>query len=85
MSAASILDELLQPFGDCLDDESARRVAEFRIPSHVQQRAEFLAERANEGLLTEEERNEYDTLIDVSDIIAILKLKVQGRGSESVS
>lgn len=85
MSAASVLEELLGPFGECLDAESARRVMEFRIPAHLQQRAAILAERANEGLLTKEERDEYDTLIDVSDIIAILKLKVQGRGSESVS
>jgi hypothetical protein len=83
MSAASVLDELLGPFGECLDGESARRVMEFRIPPHLQQRVEILAERANEGLLTDEERDEYDTLIDVSDVISILKLKVQGRGTES--
>jgi hypothetical protein len=85
MSAASILDELLEPFGECLDAESARRVMEFRISPRVQQRADYLAERANEGLLTEEERDEYDTLIDASDVIAILKLKAQRRRSESAS
>jgi hypothetical protein len=47
------------------------------IPPSVQQRADFLAERANEGLLTEEEREEFDALIDTSDAITILKLQAR--------
>lgn len=33
-----------------------------------------LAERANDGLLTAEERSEYDALISAADFIDILKL-----------
>jgi hypothetical protein len=77
MSAASVLDELLDPFGECLDAESARRVMEFQVSPRVQQRVEWLADRANEGLLTDEERNEYEALISASDFISILKLKVR--------
>ncbi len=35
----------------------------------------MLAERANEGLLTDEERDEYEAFINASDLIAILQLK----------
>jgi hypothetical protein len=75
MSASSLLDGVLGPLSLCLDAESARRVAEFRISQDVQKRVESLAERANEGLLSEEERTEYEALVNAADFIAILKLK----------
>lgn len=73
----TMLDEMLEPLSRCLDAGSARRVAEFRVAPRVQQRIGDLAERANEGLLTEEERAEYEALINAADLISILKLKVE--------
>ena len=58
-----VLDGLLDPLSRCLDAESARRVAEFRVAPLVQERIAVLAERANEGLLTEDERSEYEAII----------------------
>jgi hypothetical protein len=77
MSAASILDGLLEPLGRCLDAESARRIVEFRVSLPVQQRIDVLAERANEGVLTADEAAEYDALISAADFISILKLKAR--------
>jgi hypothetical protein len=74
-SATGVLDGLLESLSECLDAESARRVARFRVAAHVQQRVDMLAERANEGLLTDEERDEYEAFINASDLIAILQLK----------
>jgi hypothetical protein len=54
-------------------------VAEFGIAPAVQQRVHALAERANEGALTDEELRDYEALINASDFIAILKLKAQRR------
>ena len=56
----AMLDELLDPLARCLDTESARRLAEFRVGPAVQRRVDALAERANEGLLTDDERGEYE-------------------------
>lgn len=75
--AISGLDGLLDTLSRCFDAESARRVAEFRISAHVQGRIDVLAERANEGLLSEEERAEYEALINAADFISILKVKAQ--------
>jgi hypothetical protein len=75
--AVATIDGLLDPLSRCLDDESARRVAEFRIDPSVQTRVDFLAERANEGLLTDEERAEYEAFINTADLITILKLKAR--------
>ena len=77
MSGTALLDDLLDPFTDCLDAESAQRVAEFRIAPSVQEKVAVLAERANEGVLTEGERAEYEALINATDFITILKLKAR--------
>jgi hypothetical protein len=76
-SAVGVLDGLLDPLSRCLDAESARRVVEFRVAPQVQERIDLLAERANEGLLSEDERAEYEALINAADFISILKLKAQ--------
>jgi hypothetical protein len=74
-TAARPLDSLLDPFSRCFDAESARRVAEFRVDPEVQARIGALAERANDGILGEGERAEYESLVNAADLISILKLK----------
>ncbi len=71
------LDGLLDPLTRCLDAESARRISELQIDPAVQSRIDALAERANDGLLTDEERAEYEAFINAGDLIAILKLKAR--------
>ena len=46
-------------------------MAEFSVSPELEDRIELLAERANEGLLSEEESAEYEALIDAMDLIAI--------------
>jgi hypothetical protein len=72
-----VLNDLLEPLSRCLDAESARRVAEFRVAPNVEEKIRVLAERANEGLLTEDERADYEAVINTADIISILKLKTE--------
>ena len=68
---------MLDPLSRCLDAESSKRVAELGIDADVQARIEFLAGRANEGLLTPEERAEYEAYISFDDFLSILKLKTR--------
>jgi hypothetical protein len=77
MSAASCLDGILEPLSRCLDPESARRIVDFQVDRSVQERIDALAERANEGTLTDSERSDYDALINAADFISILKLKAR--------
>jgi hypothetical protein len=84
ISDTSVLNELLDPFANCLDSESAQRVMEFGIAPAVQQRMDVFAERASEGLLTEDERTSYEALINATDFIAILKLKAERRLASNV-
>ena len=74
---AAVLDGLLDPLSRCLDAESAQRLAEFRADPGVLDRIDTLAERANDGALSDDERAEYEALINAADFIAILRLKAQ--------
>lgn len=73
----SVLDLMLDPVSRCLDAESARRLLDLRMDPTVQERVDELAEKANEGLLTEPERAEYEAYINTDDFISILKLKAR--------
>jgi len=77
MSAGTGLDGLLEPLSRCLDVESARRIVELRVDASVQERIDVLAELANEGTLADDERMEYEALINAADFISVLKLKAR--------
>jgi hypothetical protein len=83
MSVGTVLDQFLDPLNRCLDAESARRVLELGIPDSVQERVDALAELANEGLLTNDERAGYEALINAEDLVAILKLKARRQLSDA--
>ena len=76
-NVTSLLEGILGSLTQCLDAESARRVAEFRVAPAIQNRVDQLAERANDGQLSDDERAEYEALINAADFVAILKLKAQ--------
>lgn len=73
----SILDRMLEPVSRCLDVESARRLIELRIDPEVQARVDQLAALANEGAMSVEERDEYETYINADDLISILIIKAK--------
>jgi hypothetical protein len=80
MSTASIhLDRLLEPFADCLTPEVAAKVADLQADDATQDRIDYLADRANDGLLTEEERDEYEGYLHAIDVIAILQAKARAQ------
>lgn len=79
MGDSALLDDLLEPFAECLDTESALRIVNLGISPELQQRVDALAERANEGTLTEQERIDYEALINAADFIALVKIKARDR------
>lgn len=72
-----VLDRLLSPVGRCLTPEVARRLVALRADAEVQSRIDDLADRANEGELTDEERAEYEGY--VRTIAFISRLQAQAR------
>jgi hypothetical protein len=73
----SVLDLMLDPVSRCLDAESAKKLLDLRIDPVVQERVSELASKANEGILTDAERAEYEACINTDDFISILKLKAR--------
>jgi hypothetical protein len=71
----SVLDLMLDPVSRCFDADSAGKLLNLRTDPAVQERVAVLASKANEGLLTEAERDEYEACINTDDFISILKLK----------
>ena len=77
MSAKAGLDGILEGLSQCLNADSARRLVEFRVDEQIQARIDQLAAEANEGTLDAGGRSEYESLINASDFVSILKLKAR--------
>ena len=73
----SVLDLMLDPVSRCLDAELSQKLLDLRLDPSVQKRVAVLADKANDGLLTDPERAEYEAYINTDDFIAILKLKAR--------
>ncbi|MDA1252821.1 MAG: hypothetical protein O2820_26820 [Planctomycetota bacterium] len=71
------LHELLDPVGQCLTPEGARRLIDLRASVPVQKRMDQLAAKSNAGTLTESERSEYESLVSAGTFIAILQSKAR--------
>jgi hypothetical protein len=76
-ASSELLDRLLDPVGRALTPDVARRLIAIRADDATQQRIDALAERNNEGLLSEEERSEYEALVSAADLITLLQAKAR--------
>lgn len=73
----SILDQVLDPFTECLTPEVAQRIVALRADAQTQARVDELADKANEGQLTEAERAEYDKYREAFHFVTILQAKAR--------
>lgn len=73
----NILDRVLDPFAGCLTPEVARRIADLRADPDTQTRVDELAAKANEGMLTDPERAEYETYRSAFHFVTILQSKAR--------
>ena len=72
-----ILNSILDPVTECLTPEVAQKILAVRLDPRVQAQLDELAEKANEGLLTEAEREQYGLYIEALDLVAIVKAKAR--------
>ncbi len=69
----SLVDRLLDPFGNAMPLDYAREIVEIRADPDVQARIDELAETCNEGQLSEAEKNEYESYADAIHVVGILQ------------
>jgi hypothetical protein len=72
-----VLSDLLEPIGRFMPVEFARELSALRATPEVQARIDELADKCNEGGLTDEERAEYEAYVDAIDVISILQAQAR--------
>lgn len=70
-------DRLLEPLTRRLSPDAVQAIAEFRADPVTQARIDELAQKCNEGQLTESERQEYEDYAEAIDLVAILQDKAR--------
>ncbi len=73
----STLDRFLDPIAECLTPEVAEQILKTRPEPRLQAHIDQLADKANLGQLSEEEREEYRGIVEAIDIVAIIKAKAR--------
>ncbi|MGD0767122.1 MAG: hypothetical protein ABSB42_02755 [Tepidisphaeraceae bacterium] len=77
LTSTDLLDRLLDPVGRALSPEAARRLVALRADADVQAKIDDLADLANDGRITPDQRAEYESLIAVANVIAVLQAKAR--------
>lgn len=75
--SSAIIDRLVEPVVRTLTPKVARALVELRADPEFQARMDELAEKCNEGSLSPEEKDEYETSIRFGSFIAILQAKAR--------
>ena len=75
--AIDALSELLEPVGRIMPLEFARSLAALRSSPELQARIDDLADKANEGRLSDEESAEYHAYVEAIDVLGLLQAKAR--------
>ena len=73
----NLLEASLEPVGRSLNPEAALKLLELKAPSLLQERIDALADRCGEGVASDEELSEYDSMIHAANVIAILQAEAR--------
>jgi hypothetical protein len=84
-SLSTLIDELVDPLGQCLTPEVARRIVELRASANLEQRIQRLGEKCNDGQLTAEEKADYETIVRFIKFVSTLQSKARALLQNSAS
>ena len=84
-SSSTLIDELVDPLGQCLTPEVARRIIALRASANLEQRIERLGQKCKDGELTAEEKAEYETIVRFIKFVSTLQSKARGLLQNSAS
>jgi len=87
MSLASteqpLVDRLMEALSRCIRGEGEKELLSLRADAALQARIDELADKCDEGLLSPEERTEYETYVRFGNFVAILQAKARVRRKKS--
>ena len=75
--STTVLDEMLEPVTRAFSSELAQALVNLQASDVAQTRIAELADKCNEGLLTDSERMEYETYVHALDLISVLQAKAR--------
>ena len=78
-STSSVADKMLDLAADCFDAPTLQALAKLRLSPKLAARVDRLAARANDGELTPREREEYQSYIQTSELLALLQLRARAK------
>ena len=76
-TAHAALTDLLDPLGDCMTPEVAKKVVQLRASADANGRMQLLAGKSAAGTLSNEEREEYEACVSAGTFIVILQAKAR--------
>ena len=78
-SSTPLLEALAESVAACLDEKSLQAIASLELDPRTRERLDTLADRANEGEITPEERAEYQSFIGISEFLGLAQLRARVR------
>ena len=75
--AESILDDIIEPFAECLTENAAKKIVALRAGSKLQGRIDELAEKANLGCLSDKEKSEYDRYLAAYHFVSLMQARAR--------
>jgi hypothetical protein len=78
-TSGRVLERILEPVSSSLNDEAARKLIGLRADAASQARVAELADKCNEGQLTDDERDEYESYVMAGDFVAILHAQARSQ------
>ena len=85
MNGMKTLDMIFEPLGHMLTPDVARKLVDWRLNAKATSRLDKLARKCNDGRLTDEERQEYESFVRALDFVAILQAKARQLLKKSVA
>ncbi len=73
----TVLDRLIEPLVECLTLDAARKIVALRADVASQELIDDLAEKANHGTLTDDEKVEYDRCLAVYHVITVMQARAR--------
>ena len=74
---ATYLEQLIEPFAELLTVDSARKIASLQADELLQKRVDELADMANRGTLTADDREEYDRYLAAFHFVTIMQSRAR--------
>jgi len=73
----AVLDDILEPVTNAFSRDVAQAILDIKAGEFAQARIADLAEKCNDGILTPEEKAEYESYVNAVDVVSVLQSKAR--------